>query len=69
MFLAAKSFGIGSVWINQLQGICDKPEIRSFLQKVGVPDEHVVYGVAALGYAAKESNQEVKKTGIIKIIE
>lgn len=69
MFLAAKSFGIGSVWINQLQDICDEPEIRSFLQKVGIPDEHVVYGVAALGYAAKEPNQEVKKTGIIKIVE
>ena len=69
MFLAAKAFVIGSVWINQLQGICDEPAIRNFLQKVGVTDEHVVYGVAALGYAAQKPSQEVENTGIIKIVE
>ena len=69
MFLAAHSFGIGSVWINQLQGICDEPEVRSFLREVGIPDEHEVFGMAALGYAEKEPNQVVDKKGIIKIIE
>ena len=69
MFLAAKSFGIGSVWINQLQGICDEPEIRAFLKAVGVPDNHVVYGAAALGYAEKEPAGAVNKTGIIKIVD
>ena len=69
MFLAAKSFGIGSVWINQLQGICDEPEIRSFLKSVGIPDDHVVYGTAALGYAEKEPTGAVNKTGIIKIVD
>lgn len=69
IFLAAQSFGIGSVWINQLQGICDEVEIRSFLDEVGVPSNHVVYGVAALGYAANEPNQDVHKTGVIKIVE
>ena len=28
MFLAAHSLGIGSVWINQLKGICDVPAVR-----------------------------------------
>lgn len=69
MFLAAHSLGIGSVWINQLQDICDVPEIRQYLQEIGVPDEHIVYGIAALGYAASEPNQEVIKKGIVKIIE
>lgn len=69
MFLAAKSFGIGSVWINQLQGICDESEIRAFLKAVGVPDDHVVYGAAALGYAEKEPSQVVNKTGMIKIVD
>ncbi len=31
MFLAAHSMGIGSVWINQLQGICDEPSVRQVL--------------------------------------
>lgn len=69
IFLAAKSFGIGSVWINQLQGICDEPEIREFLTKVGIPNDHVVYGIAALGYAQNEENVVVQKTGAIKIVE
>ena len=50
VFLAAKSYGVGSVWINQLQGICDQPSIRPVLDKIGVPADHVVYGMAALGY-------------------
>ena len=69
MFLAAHSLGIGSVWINQLQGICDEPEIRKFLSEVGIPSNHDIYGVAALGYAEKASNQAVNKIGKIKIIE
>ena len=51
IFLAATSYGIGSVWINQLQGNCDDPLIRPTLREWGIPDDHVVYGLAALGYA------------------
>ena len=51
IFLAAASYGVGSVWINQLQGICDKEEIRPVLCELGIPDDHIVYGIAALGYA------------------
>ena len=69
MFLAAHSFGIGSVWINQLQDICDEPEVRQFLNEVGIPADHDVFGIAALGYAEKEPNLLVNKQGIIKIIE
>ena len=45
IFLAAHSLGIGSVWINQLQGICDEPAIRRILTSFGVPADHVVYGM------------------------
>ena len=54
IFLAAHSMGIGSVWINQLQGICDQPEIRAILKEFEIPDDHVVYGMAALGYGDGE---------------
>lgn len=50
IFLAAHSYGIGSVWINQMQNINDVPEIRAILDEIGVPANHVVYGMAALGY-------------------
>lgn len=69
IFLAAHSLGIGSVWINQLRGLCDDPEIRKLLREWGIPDDHVVYGLAALGYAAEEPSQDVGKKGIVNIID
>lgn len=69
IFLAAHSYGIGSVWINQLQGICDRPAVRSLLTAWNIPANHVVYGLAALGYPAEQPNKPVNKTGTIEIIE
>lgn len=68
IFLAAWSFGIGSVWINQLQEICDRPAIRSILTEWGVPKNHVVYGMAALGYPVSSEKKEVEKIGKTAIV-
>lgn len=54
MFLAAHDLKLGSVWINQLGGICDQPEVRALLTKYGVPENHNIYGSAAIGYPAVE---------------
>ena len=70
IFLAAHSFGIGSVWINQLNNeMADKPAIRTMLKEFGIPDTHTVYGAAALGYSASPAAKEVKKTGSYVIVE
>ena len=69
IFLAAHSMGIGSVWINQLRTICDEPEIRAILKGWEIPDNHIVYGIAALGYPTKQMTSEINKTGVIKIVE
>ena len=63
IFLAAYSFGVGSCWINQLQNNCDNPGIRKILTEFGIPEDHVVYGMAALGYAEGDggSHPYVKK--------
>ncbi len=68
IFLAAWSFGIGSVWINQLRDICGCPDVRGLLKAWGIPDNHVVYGIAALGYPAAEPKKEVHKIGKTLII-
>ena len=68
IFLAARSYGVGSVWINQLQGICDNPEIREILTSFGVPENHVVYGMAALGYA-DDVKSEKERIGKVVIVE
>ncbi len=69
IFLAAWSFGIGSVWINQVRDICDLPSVRSLLTAWGVPENHAVYGIAALGYPAPAPEKEVQKTGKIVVVE
>ena len=69
IFLAAWSFGVGSVWINQLHGLCGRPAVREILKKWGIPDSHVVYGMAALGYPAQEQKKEVQKTGKVVYVQ
>jgi nitroreductase len=68
IFLAAHSLGIGSVWINQLRHCCDEAEVRAILEEWGIPEDHVVYGIAALGYQDGEPLGEVEKKGVIKIV-
>ncbi|MCC8027645.1 MAG: nitroreductase family protein [Clostridium sp.] len=68
IFLAAHSMGIGSVWINQLQGICDQPEIREILTSFGIPEDHVIYGMAALGYAGDEKAPK-ERIGKVVVVE
>ncbi|MBE7064668.1 MAG: nitroreductase family protein [Ruminococcaceae bacterium] len=61
MFLAAHSLGIGSVWINQLKGICDVPAVRAVLDEINIPAENICNGIAALGYEKTEPKGKVKK--------
>lgn len=68
IFLAAHSLGIGSVWINQLQGICDDPVIRLVLDELQIPADHVVYGMAALGYSDEEP-KPIKRVGEVAYIK
>ena len=70
IFLAAKSLGIGSCWINQLGQTCDDPDVRAFLTKLGIPENHRVYGCAALGYAAAAPVKEKKLAeGTVTVIK
>lgn len=69
IFLMAHSLGIGSVWINQLKLICDEPEIRPLLDEFEIPSDHIVYGIAALGYAKEEGQPKEKNEAVIHFVE
>ncbi|MCD7765581.1 MAG: AMP-binding protein [Lachnospiraceae bacterium] len=69
MFLAAHSYGIGSVWLNPLMTICDEPEIRAMLDGFGVPSQHIVWSMAAFGYAAAQGTLLARKTGVIRYVD
>ena len=68
IFLAAHVLGIGSVWINQLKGICDTPGIRAVLNEMRLPEDHIVLGMAALGYPAEPPKEAVKRTDVVEWI-
>ena len=53
IYLACQGLGLGCVWINQLQDCHDEPAVRGILTEFGIPEEHGVYGCAAIGYPAK----------------
>lgn len=65
MMLAAHSYGIGSVWINALHTICDVPEIRELLNSYGIPDNHIVWAMVAMGYPEKPGKLLAKKENVI----
>ena len=69
VFLAAASYGVGSVWINQLQGICDGEYIRPVLNELGIPADHVVYGLAALGYADPSLEAKYREGGTVRFVK
>lgn len=66
IFLAAHALGIGSVWINQLTGICDQPKVRAILDELHLPADHIVLGIAAVGYPAEEGKPANKKTDVVE---
>lgn len=69
-FLAAKSYGVGSVWINQMQTICDRPAIRAILDELGVPADHAVFGMAALGYPAPDAPvKDIQRIGKVVYVK
>ena len=65
IMLSAHALGLGSVWINQLTPTCEDEKVRSILNRLGVPQNHVVYGCAALGYRASSA---VEKTVLHPVV-
>ena len=65
MFLMAHALGIGSCWINQMKDAENDPEVRGLLSAFGVPADHHVYGMAALGYAAAPSREADKSAQVV----
>lgn len=50
IYLASEALGLGCVWINQLLDCFDNPDVRRVLNEFGIPENHGVYGCAAVGY-------------------
>ena len=65
MMLAAHSLGLGSCWINQLKFCGDDPDVRKLLDSYGVPTNHQVIGMVALGYPDGEAKPKPRKENLV----
>lgn len=66
MMLASYSFGLGSVWVNQIKNCFDKPEVRAMLTKLGVPENHGVYGCLSIGWAAERPAEGERDEAVVR---
>ncbi len=70
IFLAAHSLGIASCWVHILYFTAGSPALRKYLEDLGVPKDHRVYGTAILGYPDGEIKTEMlKKEGTVTIVK
>lgn len=64
IFLAAASYGIGSVWLNALKELRQEEPVKSLLDEFGIPSSHIVWYMAALGYPAQQGSGTEKKENV-----
>lgn len=70
IFLSAHSLGIGSCWINILNGLRDNPKVQELFKELQIPENSTVYGSVSLGYnAGEEPSAPPRKTGTVTILK
>lgn len=67
IFLRATDMGLASCWINQARDICDDERVRPILRQFGVPDTHVVWGIAIIGHPVAKKPETVHREGTYNI--
>lgn len=67
IFLQARGLGLGACWINQARDICDDERVRAVLRRFGVPETHIVWGIAIVGYAAYPEPERTHREGTFNI--
>ena len=68
MMIAAHSYGIGSVWINALMTLRNEQPISGLLTSFGIPENHIVWAMIALGYPLTEGITLAKKENVVKFV-
>lgn len=70
MMLAAHSIGLASCWINRVDEMFKRDELKALLKEWGLPDGLVGVGSLALGYAASQPRTvKERKTDYYRVIK
>lgn len=65
MFLAAQSYGIGSVWLNALSTLRNAEPVKTVLDGFDIPENHRVWSMVALGYPIADGVLLAKKKEVV----
>lgn len=68
MMIAAASYGVGSVWLNPLRTLRHAEPVSSFLDDCGIPENHIVWAMIALGYPASDVGSPQRRSDVVHII-
>jgi nitroreductase len=69
IFLVANSLRLGSCWINQTRWFGDDPGVRKAFTELGIPEDYMVCGAAAVGHILGEIQKAPpRKDGNVTII-
>ena len=70
MMLAAHSIGLASCWINRVDEMFKRDELKALLKEWGLPDGLVGVGSLALGYAVSQPRTvKERKTDYYRVIK
>lgn len=69
IFLAAHSYGIGSVWLNALMTLRRQEPVKHILDGFGIPDDHRIWCMAALGYPLGEGVLLAKNDKVVHFVD
>lgn len=69
IFLAANSYGIGTVWINMLMLLWNKEPVKSILDEFRIPENHQIWCMVAMGYPLSEGTLLAKKKDVVHFVE
>lgn len=65
MMLAANAVGLGTCWHNMPVRVGGFPPVLEFLKKIGLPENHRIYGTLAIGYPDETPAPSERKEGVI----
>ena len=68
MLLAAHSYGLGAVWLNVLKTLREVSPVKEVLDAFGVPENHTVWSMVALGYPAEEGKAIARKETVVRYV-
>lgn len=64
IYLACHDLGLGSVWINQIRECYDDKDVRRVMTEFEIPEDHISYGLSAIGYPDEDPDTKERSESI-----